>query len=306
MYSVIILEKTDISEYEFLADADTLQQLKEYDPDKNIAIGARDKDKVLGLAFGSVYKPEKEASMSGIHLLQVDPEYRNKGIGTALLQKMEEETRIRECGKMTIGFKKMEEEFESAKKLLAKCGWEPPEIHGYSYWTTIERFFRDLAWVKRKRRFPYHDYIFSWTELTEEERKSLKEEEGPDSWKVEGTSPFFFEGKFEENTSLGLRVKGKVDGWIINHQIAPDTILYGSYFVRRKHRGLGHSIGLLLESMKRQRETGILKTTWYVRAQDKEINKFYRKLLGPCIMSEEECWQSSKKLIAQEERFVSN
>jgi len=101
-------------------------------------------------------------------------------------------------------------------------------------------------------------------------------------------------------------VKGKIDGWIINHQIAPDTILYGSYFVRRMYRGLGHPIGLLFESMKRQRETGILKTTWYVRAQDKEIKKFYRKLLGLCIMSEEECWQSSKMLIAQEERFKSN
>jgi GNAT superfamily N-acetyltransferase len=304
MYSVKNLEKTDMSDYEFLADDEILQELKKFDPEKNIAIGARDQDRVLGLAFGSVYKREKEASMLGIHLLQIDLEYRNKGIGTALLRKIEKESLKRACEKMTIGFKKVEQEFEAAKRLLAKCDWESPEIHAYGYRTTIERFFKDLAWVKRKRKYPYHDYIFPWTELSEEERKSLKEEEGPDSWKVEGTSPFFFDGKFEENTSLGLRVKGKVDGWIINHQIAPDTILYGSYFVRRKYRGLGHSIGLLLESIKRQRETGIPRFTWYVQAKDKEIKRFYQKLLGPCIMSENECWQSSKMLTAQEERQV--
>ncbi len=306
MYPVKILEKKEISDYELLADAEILRELKKFDPDKNIAIGARDQDRVLGLTFGTEYKLEKKAGILGISMLQVASEYRNRGIGTTLLKRVEDESRKRKCGKMSIGFRKVEKEFETAKRLLVKCGWDLPEIHGYSYRTTIERFFRDLAWVKRKNEFPYHDYIFPWTELTEEERKSLKEEEGPDSWKVEGTSPFFFDGKFDEKTSLGLRVKGKVDGWIINHQIAPDTILYGSYFVRRKYRGLGHSIGLLLESMKRQRGTGIFKTIWYVRAQDKEINKFYRKLLGPCIMSEEECWQSSKKLIDQEERFVSN
>jgi GNAT superfamily N-acetyltransferase len=302
MYSVKILEKTDISDYEFLADAEFLQELKKFDPDKNIAIGARDQDKVLGLSFGSVYMPEKGARISGISLLQVDPEYRNKGIGTALLRKMEKESRKRACGKMTIGFKKVEQEFDTAKRLLAMCGWEPPEIHGYGYWTTTERFFKDIAWVKRKIKYPYHDYIFPWTELTEEERKGLKEEEGPDSWKVEGTSPFFFEGKFEENSSLGLRVDGKIVGWIINHQIAPDTILYGSYFVRKKYRGLGNSIGLLLESTKRQRDTGIPRITWYVQAKDKEIKKFYQRLLGPCIMREDEYWQSSKALTAQEEK----
>jgi GNAT superfamily N-acetyltransferase len=302
MYSIKILEKKDLSDYEFLADDEILHELKKFDPEKNIAIGARDQDRVLGLAFGSVYKPEKGASISGISLLQVDLEYRNKGIGTALLRKMEKESRKRACEKMTIGFKKVEQEFETAKRLLAKCGWEPPEIHGYSSWTTIERFFRDLEWVNQETELSCHDYIFPWTELTEEEREGLMEEEGPDSWKVEGTSPFFFEGKFEENTSLGLRVDGKIVGWLINHLIAPDTILYGSYFVRKKYRGFGNTIGLLLESVKRQREAEIPRLTWYVQAKDKEIKKLYQELVGPCITSEDECWQSSKVLTAQEDR----
>ncbi len=303
MYSLKILEKNDISDYESLADADLRLILKKYDQDKNIAIGARNMDKVLGFVYGRIFKPENEAPIIGINLPQVDTEYRNQVIGTALLQKMEEESRKRECEKMSLDFKYVDAEFEVVKELLLKCGWESPVLQTNEYQTTVERFFNDLPWTKLPRKYPYHACIFPWDELSEGELQKLREEKGPDSWKAEGFPPSYFDIPFtyEKNTSLGLRMNGEVAGWLINKQMEPDRIIYDFYFVRKKYRGLGLSIGLLLESIRRQRETVIPKCVWYVKASDKKINKFYQKLLGPCIMSKEEYWHSSKELTVQKD-----
>jgi GNAT superfamily N-acetyltransferase len=295
MYDLEVLDSSRILEFENLFyDSEVRSSLEQVDYYKSVmGVLARFKGQPVGLALGKVFL---KGDTGQVLSLYVDSTFRNKRMGTALMQKVEAELKKKHCDNLTLGFKADELELLSLKKLLDKCGWEPPKIQGYNYQTTVEHFFKDLPWARRSREFPYRSYIFPWKDLTKEEKQKLEEEEGPDSWKETGTSPFFFGGTFEPQTSLGLRVGGDVVGWIINHQIKPDEILYGSYFVRPRFRGRGLSISLLLESLKLQKEAGIPNCNWFVEAPNKLVKKFYQKVLGPCVIKEEEFWLASKSL----------
>ena len=295
MYELEILDPSRIRDFKALIyPSDARWQLESLLPvGTPTGVLAHVKGQALGLAVVMVHS---KSGFAYVVSLYVEPTSRNKGIGTALLQKIEEYLKKESGLIVCLNFKHEEPDEVPLQKVLEKCGWERPQVHGYQFYSTIERFLTDLAWTQRQRTYPYHSYIFPWTNLTAEEKQKLKEEEGPNSWRATQTSPFFFDGHFEPQTSLGLRVEGEVVGWIINHLIKPDTLLYGSYFVRPRFRGLGHSIGLLLESIKLQKKAGIPVLTWYVNASDNAVKTFYQKLLSPCVTREEEWWSSAKPL----------
>ena len=97
--------------------------------------------------------------------------------------------------------------------------------------------------------------------------------------------PLVFGNDFEPNTSLGVRIDGEIVGWMINGLYGADTVLYGSYFVRRPYRNAGMAISLLLEALKRQREVEIPNCVWFAQNSNPEAKRLYDKILAPCILS---------------------
>jgi len=181
--------------------------------------------------------------------------------------------------------------------LLEKDGWDKPKVASYCYRAAIDKVFESAPWVNKDRRYRYRQYIFPWSNLTDEERTQLEDEKGPGSWRDEITpsSPLIFPKTFEPNTSLGIRIQGEIAGWNITGMYEPDTLLYGSYFVRKHFRNAGMPIALLLESLKRQQASGIVNVIWFAAAENKMV-KLYDRIFGPRISSRNAVYTVNKRL----------
>jgi GNAT superfamily N-acetyltransferase len=228
--------------------------------------------------------------------LEVNKAYRNLGIGSELLKKFE--TDSADLDLLELSVMENEENHDAVLKVVKKNGWGKPKIGAYCYRATIEKFFESVPWAGEHREYRYQQYLFPWKELTSDERNQLKDEEGPDSWRDEPdpASPLVFGEDFEPNTSLGVRIDGEIVGWMINGLYGADTVLYGSYFVRRPYRSAGLAISLLLASIKRQRETEIPNSVWFAQKSNPEAKRLYDKILAPCILSRNRVY-SVKKIL---------
>ncbi|HIF71868.1 MAG TPA: GNAT family N-acetyltransferase [Dehalococcoidia bacterium] len=230
--------------------------------------------------------------------LEVNKAYRNLGIGSELLKKYEADSTDSDRKQLVFSVIENEESHDAALKVAKRNGWGKPEIGAYCYRTTIEKFFESVPWAEKHREYRYQQYLFPWKELTSAERNQLKDEEGPDSWRDEPdpASPLVFGRDFEPNTSLGVRIDGEIVGWMINGLYGADTVLYGSYFVRRPYRNAGMAISLLLEALKRQREAEIPNCIWFAQKSNPEAKRLYDKILAPCILSRNRVYSVKKVL----------
>lgn len=75
----------------------------------------------------------------------------------------------------------------------------------------------------------------------------------------------------------------------------PDTLLYGSYFVRKHFHNAGMTIALLLESLKRQQASGIVNVIWFAAEENKMV-KLYDRIFGLCISSRNAVYTVNKRL----------
>lgn len=295
-YTLEVLNRENISGYELLMEPDYRQYLDKFDPENDVAVGACVRNKLLGLAFSKVIR-NKDGKISGwILSVQVDPDNRNIGIGTTLLKRTEKELKSKGCSKLFLTFIGNGLESAAFKRILEKREWAQPKIRGYQYLTTTKLFFSKVEWVNAFDNFPYKSSIFLWEDLTREEKSRLKKEESErESWSGE-SSPFNYEDIYEPNTSLGIRRDGEIAGWLITSLHKPDTLFYETFFIKEKYRSLGLSASLLRESARRQKKLRIPNSIWYVHGPNKKAKKLTKKMLGPCVIKEEELYDSYKNL----------
>ncbi len=240
--------------------------------------------KTIGFIWGREYQNDGK-KIRCVYRLEVKKAFRNLGVGAELLKKFETDSADLDLLELTVI--ENEESHGAILRVAKKNGWSDPKISSYCYRTTIEKFFESVPWAGKHREYRYQQYLFPWKELTSAERNQLKDEEGPDSWRDEPdpASPLAFGRDFEPNTSLGVRIDGEIVGWMINGLYGADTVLYGSYFVRRPYRNAGMAISLLLEALKRQRKTEIPNCVWFAQNSNPEAKRLYDKILAPCILS---------------------
>jgi GNAT superfamily N-acetyltransferase len=249
--------------------------------------------KAIGFIWGREYQNDGK-KIRRVYRLEVKKAFRNLGVGAELLKKFG--TDSADLDLLELSVIENEESHGAILRVAKKNGWSDPKISSYCYRTTIEKFFESVPWAKQGRKYRYPQYFFPWTELTSDERNQLKDEEGPGSWRDEPdpASPLVFGMNFEPNTSLGVRIDGEIVGWMINGLYGADTVLYGSYFVRKPYRNAGLAISLLLESLKRQRKTEIPNCVWFAQKGNPEAKRLYDKMLAPCILSRNIVYSTKK------------
>lgn len=240
--------------------------------------------KTIGFIFGREYQNDGK-KIRCVYRLEVKEAFRNLGVGAELLKRFENDSTDLDLLELSVIGN--EESHGAILRVAKKNGWSDPKISSYCYRTTIKKFFESVPWAGKHREYRYQKYFFPWKELTSAERNQLKNEEGPDSWRDESNpaSPLVFGNDFEPSTSLGVRIDGEIVGWMINGLYGADTVLYGSYFVRRPYRNAGMAISLLLEALKRQREVAIPNCVWFAQKSNPAAKRLYDKILAPCILS---------------------
>jgi GNAT superfamily N-acetyltransferase len=186
----------------------------------------------------------------------VRPDKRKIGIGTALIVSAEAVLKQRGLPRVEAVYMTGKPIIAVIEKMLAGCGWEEPRTRAITVRFTPEEAAR-TPWFGRVR-LPERDFeLFSWVDLKPEERAFLRESHESSPWIEAGLEPWVHDAYgFDPISSVGLRYRGVVVGWVINHQIAPDTVRFTCSFMRRDLSRRGRILPLYTESIRRLAAAG--------------------------------------------------
>jgi GNAT superfamily N-acetyltransferase len=283
MYALNILNKSTAANYEKLTFPNFRNLLQNIDSLKSVvAIAVSIQDQPVGLALAQIGEDAQSAEVLSIF---VKASHRSQGLGTALLNRLEEELKIRGCvtTKMVYMTGPTTPVLES---LLQKSHWQPSQPR-MLVCKGNEKIL-EAPWISKYSHLPASYSIFPWQEITEEERQTIRQQQETQPWIPEDLIPFQHENNCEPLNSLGLRYQGQVVGWVINHRLSPDTIRYTCSFVRKDLQKMGRIISLYAEAAKRQYQVNILQCIWTVPLQHESMMNFVKRHWKPYLTSLEE------------------
>ncbi len=188
--------------------------------------------------------------------LFVKAEARNRGVCTEMVAAFERAL-------ARAGGRRVEAVYMTGKpgipiveRVLAKRDWTPPETRAITVRFTPEEA-ASTPWFGRVR-LPGDDYrIFAWSELAADEKAGIRRSHEASPWIEKGLEPWTHDSYgFDPVSSVGLRYRGTVVGWVINHQIAADTVRFTCSFMRKDLSRRGRILPLYTESIRRLAASG--------------------------------------------------
>ena len=128
--------------------------------------------------------------------------------------------------------------------------------------TTIEHL-TSLPWLHLADALPSTCETFPWKQLSASDRASIQQQQTESPWYPDVLCPFKEEAQIDPMTSIGLRYRDQVIGWMITHRIAKDTLRYTSLFVKQDLQKVGYAIPLLARAIRLQIEAKIATHSTY-------------------------------------------
>lgn len=257
-----------------------------------VAIAISDSSKPIGLALAEMRPESKSAEVLSIF---VEPLNRHRGIGTALLMRLEQELLWQGCTNVKLVYTSGRPTTSALERLLQKCNWASPQPRMLVCKSTMN-IIANAPWMQRGA-LPASYSIFPWVEVTAQERISIKQQQEASPWIPQDLIPFQYEENLEPLNSIGLRYQGQVVGWVITHRLIPDTIRYTCSFVRQDLQKMGRIIPLYVSAIQTQAKANILKGSWTVPLVHSSMVHFVKKRMAPYLTSLKTTKESSKSLI---------
>lgn len=284
MYELNILDNSSASAYEWMTFPSYKYLLHTLDTDNTIvAIGATNNQQPVGLVLAQMVQDRIVVIFS----IFVAIEERNKGIGTALLTRIQAELQDRGCKILQLNYTTGKPTTAALERVIEKCNWTPPETRTLVCKGEAKRII-EANWIRRYSRLPSSYSIFPWEEITPEERQIIQQQQQTQPWIPEDLVPFKYEDNLEPLNSIGLRYQGQVVGWLINHRIAPHTIRYTCSFVREDLQKMGRIIILYAEACERQIKANIPNAIWTVPSFHQSMVSFVKNHWLPYLNAVEE------------------
>ncbi len=209
--------------------------------------------------------------------LYVAAEWRNHGIGTTLVSALEQALVDEGCRRVTAVYTTGKPGIAALERVLEKRRWSPPSTR-----TVVVRFTPEEAartdWFGRFA-LPASDFeIVPWSTLTAEARAAIRRSHEERPWIARGLEPWRHDSYgFDPVSSLGLRYRGEVVGWVINHRLEPDVVRFTCSFVRGDLSRRGRILPLYTESIRRLAKTGCRWCTFVTPVEYKEMIEFIHR-----------------------------
>jgi ribosomal protein S18 acetylase RimI-like enzyme len=248
-----------------------------------------------GLVLGCVPAGTGESALPDdpeLLSVYVAPRARCQGMGRLLVGEMESaiagagfaraET-VYMTGGPGIGF------FES---VLAHRGWSPPAVRMFVFKGMI-RQLQCSPWFGRfelGRGFE----LFPWSTLGAGGMAALQESHARTGWIAEDLRPWLHSAL--DASSLGVRYRGEVVGWVLNHRLGDETIRFTCSFMRRDLSRRARILPAWYESVRRAAEAGYRRLTFTVPARHREMAASALRWGAPWLTFRGETRGSSKEL----------
>ena len=289
------LDQAQASAFRKLTYAHFRSLLDALDPEHTIAIGESCFGQPVGLALAR-WCPNHE--VAHVRSIFVKTPFRGRGLGTALLEALEDE--LQRCGfaRVTAEYATPRPSTRTVECMLAKRGWDAPAP---SY---VIAHSPAIKIMKAPWLYDYDvpdDYrIIPWEAVQPEALEDIRQEQKHKPFVEEGLLPFPIGVPVDPETSLGLRHRGTLVGWMLTKRVAPGTLLYDRLYVRPEYRRLGRAVLLLAATIKRQYALeghrpgcgGI----WRTDASNRPMVAFIKRRLGPYLDSLTEVYRVEKNL----------
>lgn len=227
--------------------------------------------------------------------LFVRPESRNQGIATALLQRLEREVRDRGFPKVRAVYMGDRPGNAALQRVLAKRGWSAPSVRTVTLRFTPQGA-RNTPWYGRVQLSDEYQ-IFPWSELTPEERAEIRRSQAEKQWIPPGLEPWMHDHhSFDPISSLGLRYRSRVVGWVINHRVSPTTVRFTCSFMRKDLGRRGRILPLYTASLLRLDEAGCKDCLFITPVEFPTMVSFVRDRCAPWEGFLTETYGVSKRL----------
>lgn len=211
----------------------------------------------VGIIVSSCYPAIGQGLLKHYFVL---PEYREKGVGTHLMQTLLNHLHDLKIRSLEIHFNASSLNAPSLQHILKESGWSNPQLLTTRYFFDLHIF--NPPWLNNPPQLKKGEELFFLKDLTPDEASTLKrwDKENP---LLHLLSPFDDDYPLENLNSMGLRIKGELAGWLATHRIDNRIIRYSSLYLHPEHRGTGSAIALLAASIAihKEKETNLLGLT---------------------------------------------
>jgi hypothetical protein len=222
-------------------------------PIRPLGIVAYQGGEAVGLVLGEV--PLSEGRNPEILSLFVKAGSRNQGVATRLVESLEQALALGGWPRLESVYMTGKPTIAAVERIFAKRRFDPPVARTITVKFTPE----EAATTPWYGRVPLRkdEILFPWTEITPAERAAIQESHERSPWIAEGLEAYRHDSiGFDAVSSMGLRYRGAVVGWVINHVIAPGTVRFTCSFVRADLAKRARILPLYTASLERLRAAG--------------------------------------------------
>lgn len=242
-----------------------------------VACGAFFGEVPVGLALAEI--PDDPAEGAELLSLFVQQPYRGNGIATSLLESLSNELSNLGLSRVHAVYMTGQPSQSALERVLSRCGWTEPVPRMLSVRITLEKL-RRTDWYGRYRLDPEFE-IFPWISLTSAERDVLFASQQERGWIAPNLEPWKHDADgFEPVSSVGVRYRGSVVGWVINHAVSDKVVRFTCSFIRKDFGRRGKLVPVYTESIRRLLETEFESCTFTVPLQHRGMAAFTLRWIG--------------------------
>ena len=230
----------------------------------------------VGLLLGGVEeKAERRAVFLSVYVV---PHWRGRGVGRALWSAAEERAQKAGAETATVTYILGKPSIAFLEKILARQDWSVPQLNMYVVWLGLKTI-REASWMQ-KFRLPEDYEIVQWGNLGKAEIEELTASDAKEGWVPPDLRPLNYVEGCHKESSLALKKKGKVRGWLIIH-LVNGVLRLSCGYVHPELQRRGRMFLLYAEAARRVEPLGLEEISATVPSRHAGMAAFARRWLKP-------------------------
>ena len=231
-----------------------------------------------GVMVGFAIAERRAAGGAQLLSLKVDPDWRRRGIGTGLLQRLMVFLAKEHITPLSLRYMASPEISACFEPILSRLGWSKPRTD----FVLLEGRSDQLAAIDWADRHPITApySLLSWQGLTAEQRAQAAALEAPAQFQPQADPH-----GLEPSICLALLHHNSPVGWLLAHRTGATSVRYSSLFVAPAHRGRARALALLVEGFRRQHAAAIPTARAAIDRRNSAMVSLLKRHLGAHLSS---------------------